>query len=614
MHYTSYAKMKLYSQVIASALKGSEPIRVLDIGSRIVDGSSLSYQTLFKTPEFDYFGLDIEPGSNVDIVVPPRDWNCIESGSFDLVISGQMLEHCENPFWVFKQVSRILNSSNGVFVVICPSKGPEHRFPIDCWRVYPDGLRSLAIEASLVPVHISTDWDFGEWGDSCGIFSKNEPSTSLVEDFKSIHLSWLKANLDEISSEATLKVLFFEEPDPLNRLRISSIAAIRHRNPWMAAKACELALFLGAASEFVVECAAVFVVAAQANKINFPVEQKLFRPVFDVLSNLPEWLMPHARRIFKGLGFKAVKYLMDSAFAASCFMTASFASNVLVEIFPGRTRLLELDNLAKLLTSSVHGESTVVLESPLSSRLVNRLNLVNSLSSGVCEKGAYLELGVEYLTNILAVNVQTRVGVDPEPKLSLDCVLASGGNWPIICKMTSRKFFAALDVLAVGGECAAVGDVPLLYDLVFIDGLHTYAESLFDVVNSIMRTRVGGYVVMHDCIPPNKAASLADFSLAKQDVGFSGEWTGDVYKTLIHVNVHFESCKLWLLASDYGLGVIKVTDDLKHELAHCPSGTLEVDPVIALNDYDEFSRKHIASFSSCESSDVSVVSDVIKGA
>jgi hypothetical protein len=119
---------------------------------------------------------------------------------------------------------------------------------------------------------------------------------------------------------------------------------------------------------------------------------------------------------------------------------------------------------------------------------------------------------------------------------------------------------------------------------------------------------------MHDCIPPNRAASLSDFSLAKQEVGFSGEWTGDVYKTLIHLNVHFESCKSWLLASDYGLGVIKVTDDLKHELACCPSSALEVDLAIDLIDYDEFIRNHIASFGSCESYEVSVASDVIKQA
>ena len=43
--------------------------------------------------------------------------------------------------------------------IIAPSAGPEHRYPVDCWRVYPDGLRAAARYAGLATIEAWTQWE-----------------------------------------------------------------------------------------------------------------------------------------------------------------------------------------------------------------------------------------------------------------------------------------------------------------------------------------------------------------------------------------------------------------------------------------------------------------------
>jgi len=42
-----------------------------------------------------------------------------------------------------KEIARILKPG-GLCCIIAPSGGPEHKYPVDCWRFFPDGLRALA--------------------------------------------------------------------------------------------------------------------------------------------------------------------------------------------------------------------------------------------------------------------------------------------------------------------------------------------------------------------------------------------------------------------------------------------------------------------------------------
>lgn len=104
-------------------------------------------------------------GNNVDIVVEdPYKWDQIEDSSLDVVITGQAFEHIEFPWLTIKEVYRILKD-RGIVCIIAPSGGYEHRYPIDCWRFFPDGMNALGKWASFDIVEIFTDWGLEPWRD-----------------------------------------------------------------------------------------------------------------------------------------------------------------------------------------------------------------------------------------------------------------------------------------------------------------------------------------------------------------------------------------------------------------------------------------------------------------
>jgi SAM-dependent methyltransferase len=135
VHESSYEKMRAFCTAYVKA--GSS---VLDVGSG-GEVDILSYRPLFD--DCEYVGLDIEPGHNVDLVpADPFAWPEIETDSFDVVISGQTFEH--NPyFWITAaEIARVLRPG-GLVAVIAPSKGMVHRYPLDCWRFYPDSWSAI---------------------------------------------------------------------------------------------------------------------------------------------------------------------------------------------------------------------------------------------------------------------------------------------------------------------------------------------------------------------------------------------------------------------------------------------------------------------------------------
>jgi len=136
--------------------KSRTPLKILDIGSQDVNGT---FRPLFDKPGWVYQGLDIVVGDNVDIVVKKfYHWKEVQSSSFDVAISGSALEHIEY-FWItIMEVARVLKPE-GLFCLIVPSSGPEHKYPIDCWRFFPDGLRALARYAFLdiIDAHLASE-------------------------------------------------------------------------------------------------------------------------------------------------------------------------------------------------------------------------------------------------------------------------------------------------------------------------------------------------------------------------------------------------------------------------------------------------------------------------
>lgn len=132
--------MAEFSEFVKTRYAGRE-IRVLDVGSQGINGT---YKDLFSFEGVEYVGMDAEAGPNVDLVPrDPYDWTELEDDSFDVIVSGQTLEHVEFPWLTMVQIARKLKPG-GLACLIAPSRGREHRYPVDCYRYLPDGMRALA--------------------------------------------------------------------------------------------------------------------------------------------------------------------------------------------------------------------------------------------------------------------------------------------------------------------------------------------------------------------------------------------------------------------------------------------------------------------------------------
>ena len=148
------------------------------MGSYDLNGS---YKHLFDEQKYEYTGLDMEEGPNVDIVLKnPYDWNEIDGDKFDIVISGQALEHAEF-FWItMSEITRVLKK-DGLLCIVVPNGFGEHRHPVDCYRFFSDGMVALARYVSLEPLHAhtncapsvtDTDWHSATMADSMLIAKK----------------------------------------------------------------------------------------------------------------------------------------------------------------------------------------------------------------------------------------------------------------------------------------------------------------------------------------------------------------------------------------------------------------------------------------------------------
>ena len=217
MHISSYTRMKWFEENYSKyySVDSSGKIKVLDIGSRLVDKTIISYKDVFSSEDYKYIGFDAENGKNVDIV--PNDlysWIEIEDNTFDVVISGQVFEHVEYIWLTIKEIERVLKP-NGICIIIAPNTSIEHRYPTDCWRFFGDGLRALAKWSNLECLHTSvagipdanasSDWD-SVWNDAVLIAQK--PGDNMIKNPPQLPIERRIKEVDLIHGRELLKLLW----------------------------------------------------------------------------------------------------------------------------------------------------------------------------------------------------------------------------------------------------------------------------------------------------------------------------------------------------------------------------------------------------------------------
>ena len=145
MHKSSKEMMKL----LLKDNLDTKPGRVLDVGSYDVNGN---YKNIIP-PGYEYIGCDIANGPNVDVVMPTSFFIPFIDNCFDVVISGQCLEHCKNPFKLVREMARVLKPKGWLFVT-APFVWREHKHPIDTFRYLPDGFEAIFDECGLRTIDV----------------------------------------------------------------------------------------------------------------------------------------------------------------------------------------------------------------------------------------------------------------------------------------------------------------------------------------------------------------------------------------------------------------------------------------------------------------------------
>lgn len=119
--------------------------RVLEIGP---DRVPSTLQGLVATPDVTWETLDMAERPGVTHRALDEYNFPMSEGTFDLVIAVQVIEHVRKIWRWVPELSRVCKS-NGHVAMISPISWPYHEAPVDCWRIYPDGMRALCDDSKL---------------------------------------------------------------------------------------------------------------------------------------------------------------------------------------------------------------------------------------------------------------------------------------------------------------------------------------------------------------------------------------------------------------------------------------------------------------------------------
>ena len=154
MHPSSIENMKIIREKYLGYLNKIKNPKIIDVGG-LYDVPHKTYLRLFEDiPGIQWVVCDVVKHPSVDVVMPGPFILPFEDESFDLVVSGQMLEHCLNPYKSVAEMKRVLKTGS-CLALTAPSAGPRHA-DYDAWRFYEDAFKFIAEDVGGIKV--IADW------------------------------------------------------------------------------------------------------------------------------------------------------------------------------------------------------------------------------------------------------------------------------------------------------------------------------------------------------------------------------------------------------------------------------------------------------------------------
>ncbi len=138
---------------------------------------------------------------------------------------------------------------------------------------------------------------------------------------------------------------------------------------------------------------------------------------------------------------------------------------------------------------------------------MNRIEAVQQALDGPVRR-VYLEIGVSHGASFQRITADEKIAVDPAFKLSARTRRLADA------KARATHYFETTSDAFFANETAFLEQHGI--DVALIDGLHTYAQVVRDVENTLHYLRDNGVIVLHDCNPADAliacpVTSYADF-------------------------------------------------------------------------------------------------------
>ena len=189
-----------------------------------------------------------------------------------------------------------------------------------------------------------------------------------------------------------------------------------------------------------------------------------------------------------------------------------------------------------------------------------RYEIINALIEKFDYK-TYLEIGIWTLNCFRAVKCETKHSVDPMVNKAM-------------FKMTSNAFFEQNNTL---------------YDIIFIDGLHTAEQVKRDIENALECLATGGTIVCHDMLPNTDWEARGTKAFDNK-----GVWNGDAYKAWIELRKTRQDLSMHVIDADWGCGVIRkgsqetIPEDTKDDFKTYRQNTKEIMNTIEPEEFDQW--------------------------
>lgn len=198
----------------------------------------------------------------------------------------------------------------------------------------------------------------------------------------------------------------------------------------------------------------------------------------------------------------------------------------------------------KILSDNIHTESKLagILERK---KIGKRTDVINHLLTLTSNQN-YLEIGVrDPNDNFNKIFCQNKYSVDPglENEINL-------ATFPLTSDSFFEKYFS--------NQLSSISKIK--FDVVFIDGLHLADQVDRDIVNALEIVKDDGFIVLHDCNPPDEYYAREDYSYAN---GPSGSfWNGTTWKAF-YKSRHKHNIYSGCFDCDWGVGIITKRKDLE---------------------------------------------------